>query len=140
MAEEKGYEGKRSEEELISLQEKKELNSKELIEKIEAYFYTDEELVAEFESFVARKANHFVSVADGTLIFRVKLPHSFYLHLCELLNLTLHITYVRDVQVFASSTIFYMCQQYFELLVYITQLLLLVTHKKLMRSGDPHTE
>ena len=78
MAEAKGYEeGKRSEEALSSLAEKKEVNSRELVEKIEAYFYTDEALVAEFESFVANKAKLFVSIADGNF----NTPSNLYISL-----------------------------------------------------------
>lgn len=62
MSEEKDSysESKRNED---SLAEKKEVNSKELVEKIEAYFYTDDALAAEFEAFVSSKAHLFTDVA-----------------------------------------------------------------------------
>ena len=73
MSETKGYDDKEQEgfksdikycdEAKSSREHKGELNSKELVENIEAYFYTDDALALEFEKFVSDNCHKFTSIA-----------------------------------------------------------------------------
>ena len=76
---EKEYESKMSDNDFGQAKEDKRLpNPQELVERVQEYFYTNDDLAAEFEQFVSEKAIIFMSAVDvdTNLVSEYKLEYT----------------------------------------------------------------